>query len=169
MDEKPKKKLTRKQRVFAKEYLVSMNATMAAKKAGYSKKTAGSIGHEVLKKPEVKEYIQKEVENIVEKLGIDEEYILGTIKDTIERCKQAKPVLDRFGKPVLVETEDGEMVPAYTFDSGSILKGAELLGKFNKLKLFTDKIEHSGEIKQEITIEKVDLEERIKLLKERKK
>lgn len=41
-----------KQRRFVEEYLVDLNATEAAKRAGYSAKTAYSIGHEILKKPE---------------------------------------------------------------------------------------------------------------------
>lgn len=45
-------KLTRKQRKFAEEYLVDCNATQAAIRAGYSPKTAYSIGEENLKKPE---------------------------------------------------------------------------------------------------------------------
>lgn len=46
-------KLTDKQRRFVEEYLVDLNATEAAKRAGYSKKTAYSVGHENLKKPEI--------------------------------------------------------------------------------------------------------------------
>ena len=42
-----------KQQRFAEEYLVDHNATQAAIRAGYSEKTAYSIGHENLKKPEI--------------------------------------------------------------------------------------------------------------------
>lgn len=52
-----KGKLTVKQRNFADEYMISGNATEAAIKAGYSKKSAYSIGNENLKKPEVIKYI----------------------------------------------------------------------------------------------------------------
>jgi len=45
--------LTAKQKVFVAEYLVDLNATQAAVRAGYSEKTAYSVGHENLKKPEV--------------------------------------------------------------------------------------------------------------------
>lgn len=47
------KKLSPKQDRFCKEYLVDFNATQAAIRAGYSQKTAYSIGQENLKKPEV--------------------------------------------------------------------------------------------------------------------
>ena len=70
------------------------------------------------------------------------DYVLSTIQETVERCRQAEPVLDRKGNPVYVTTPEGELVPAYTFDSQAVLKGAELLGKH--LKLFTDKVDHSS-------------------------
>jgi phage terminase small subunit len=56
-DEVKENKLTNKQRVFIDEYLCSFNATQSAIKAGYSKKTAYSIGAENLTKPEIKAVI----------------------------------------------------------------------------------------------------------------
>ena len=55
-------KLTLKQKRFADEYIISGNATQSAIKAGYSKKTAGVIGDENLKKPNVAEYIKKRLD-----------------------------------------------------------------------------------------------------------
>lgn len=51
--------MTPKQKAFADYYLASGNASSAARKAGYSKKTAGSIGEENLKKPEISAYIRE--------------------------------------------------------------------------------------------------------------
>ena len=51
--------LTAKNKVFAQEFLIDNNQTQAAIRAGYSKKTAYSIGNELLNKPEVKEYIKE--------------------------------------------------------------------------------------------------------------
>jgi len=51
--------LTEKQKAFADEYIISMNATDAAIKAGYSKNSAKEIGHENLTKPHIKKYIEK--------------------------------------------------------------------------------------------------------------
>lgn len=52
-------KLTIKQQRFADEYIISGNATEAAKKAGYSKKTARAMGAENLTKPSIKKYIEE--------------------------------------------------------------------------------------------------------------
>lgn len=71
-----------------------------------------------------------EIQNaIADKLVIDEAYVLRSIYETVERCKQAKPVLDRQGIPVLTELPTGDVTPAYVFDSKAVLRGAELLGK----------------------------------------
>ena len=56
--------LTNKQRVFVEEYLRCWNATEAALRAGYSDRTAYSIGHENLNKPEISELIRGKLEEI---------------------------------------------------------------------------------------------------------
>lgn len=55
-------KLTPKQKRFCEEYLKSANASDAAKKAGYSMKTAPFIGAENLKKPQISAYIKRRIE-----------------------------------------------------------------------------------------------------------
>lgn len=58
MSEK-KQKLTEKQERFVEEYLVDLNATAAAKRAGYSEKTASRIGPELLGKTCIRDAIEK--------------------------------------------------------------------------------------------------------------
>lgn len=62
--------MTEKQNRFCEEYITDFNATQAAIRAGYSEKTAYSIGVENLKKPEIKNYIEKLREGIREKTEI---------------------------------------------------------------------------------------------------
>ena len=54
-------KLTDLQRKFVKEYLIDLNATQAAIRAGYSEKTAYNAGHENLKKPLISAALQSEM------------------------------------------------------------------------------------------------------------
>ena len=54
-------------------------------------------------------------------------------------CKQAKPVTYQNGNPVMIDTPDGKIAPAYKFEANAVLKGLELLGRH--LAMFTDKIE----------------------------
>ncbi|WP_208281690.1 terminase small subunit [Massilia oculi] len=124
--------LTDKQQRFVAEYLIDLNATQAAIRAGYSEKTARQIGEQNLSKLDIASAIQAAIKKRAERTQVDADYVLRTIVDTIERCKQAEPVRDR----------DGEATGEYKFDAGAVLKGAELLGKH--LKLFTDKTELTG-------------------------
>ena len=138
------KKLTDKQQRFVDEYLIDLNATQAAIRAGYSEKTANRVASENLSKLVIQKSISDRIKIRSERTEVTQDYVLKTITETMERCKQATPVKDKNGDAVLVETEDGEMVPAYRFDAPAVLKGAELLGRH--LKMFTDKVEHGGGI-----------------------
>ena len=85
-------KLTPKQKAFADEYLICGNAAEAARKAGYSEKTATVIGSENLSKPNILEYIaerQKQIEdsriaNIKEVLEFYSSVLSGEIKDQFD-------------------------------------------------------------------------------------
>ena len=55
----PDRELTEKQKRFCEEYLVDLNATQAAIRARYSKKSAYSIGQENLQKKEIRRYISE--------------------------------------------------------------------------------------------------------------
>ncbi len=68
--------LTPKQQLFVAEYLVNLNATQAAVRAGYSKKTAYSVGHENLKKPEVAAAIQEAMEARSERTGVTQDQVI---------------------------------------------------------------------------------------------
>jgi phage terminase small subunit len=134
--------LTAKQWQFVAEYLIDLNATQAAIRAGYSAKNADKIGSQLLGKTRVAEAIQAAMKERGDRTRITADYVLTTIQDTVERCKQAAPVLDRKGEQVYVKGPNGQLVPAFTFEPMAVLRGAELLGKH--LKLFTEKTEVTG-------------------------
>ncbi len=68
--------MTKKQKRFVEEYLIDLNSTQAAIRAGYSKKTAYAIGTENLKKPEIRDEIQRRQEQLQNKLEITQEKVL---------------------------------------------------------------------------------------------
>ncbi len=68
--------LNDKQRRFVDEYLVDLNATQAATRAGYSEKTARAIGHELLGKPHVAAAIEKAQALTMAKVGLTLERVL---------------------------------------------------------------------------------------------
>lgn len=134
--------LTPKQQRFIDEYLIDLNATQAAIRAGYSQDTAKQIGHENLTKPDLAEAIALARQAQTERTQINADYVLQTVRETVERCRQVEPVLDRKGEQVYVETPNGDEKPAYTFNAQGVLKGCELLGR--NLALWKDRVEHTG-------------------------
>ena len=129
-----KRPLTPKQDMFVREYLIDLNATQAAIRAGYSAKTADVQASRLLGNVQVAAAVQAAMDKRAEETGLDAKFVLNGIVKLIERCEQAVPVLDHEGN------ETGE----WRFESSSAMRGYELLGKH--LKLFTDKIEQSGNI-----------------------
>lgn len=92
-------KLTTKQKKFCDEYIKSGNAKEAAIKAGYSPKTAYSIGNENLNKPELKSYIEKQMKKLESKkiAGAREvlEYLSSVMRgEQTESVTTAKGVYD---------------------------------------------------------------------------
>lgn len=139
--------LNPRESLFCAEYVANgfnaVRAYMVAYKTE-NRNVAGVEGHKLLKKPKIQVELARFTKSSFDRCEISTDYVVKTIHETIERCKQATPVLDSRGRPVEVETPDGQVAPAYIFDSKGVLKGAELLGRF--LKMFTDRVEHTGGI-----------------------
>ena len=76
MPRKAKKGLTPAQATFVDEYLVDLNATQAAIRAGYAEKTAYSQGQRLLKNVEVKAQVAKGMENRSQRTGITQDRVL---------------------------------------------------------------------------------------------
>ena len=89
------RKLTPKQQKFADYYVETGNATEAAIRAGYSKKTAAVIGAENLKKPYIKAYIDKRMKELADKriMGMQEALELLT---SIARGEMTEEVIVTF-------------------------------------------------------------------------
>ena len=149
-------KLTPKQQRFCDEYIISMNATEAAKKAGYSEKTARSIGCENLAKPYISEYIEERLKEKEDELIAKQDEVLKYLTSVMRREKTESVVVtvakeiskplqgeDGIWRQTRVKEESTEVVeiPARLADSN---KAAELLGK--RYKLFTDKLEVDGDV-----------------------
>ena len=77
-------KLTDKQEAFCREYLVDLNATQAAIRAGYSKNTANRIASQLLSKLDIQELLISLKNNRNESVKLDAEYVLRRLKEIDE-------------------------------------------------------------------------------------
>ena len=132
-------KLTDKQKRFIEEYLIDLNATQAAIRAGYSERTAYSIGEENLKKPVIKQAIEDAQLKRSSRVQITQDDVIRMLIENIEKSSGTKQV-------VITQTrksEDGEFVgddvAQFVYEPSSVNKALELLGKH--LGMFKDKLD----------------------------
>lgn len=133
------KSLTPKQEAFVREYLIDLNATQAAIRAGYSEDTAGAIGHENLKKPEIATRIERLMDARSKRVQLDADRVLQEIAAIGFAKLDAAGMIQEMEK-LVAEGLDPRALARLSYPDK--LKALELLGKH--LKLFTDKHEHSG-------------------------
>lgn len=143
-------KLNAKQEMFCKEYLIDLNATQAAIRAGYSQRTAYSQGQRLLKNVELLARVKELKEKRADELELDAYWVLKRLKDISDRSMQAVPVMEfDYTENKLVET--GE----YQFDSTGANKATELIGKH--IGMFDPKL-HLQKRMMEAQITKVNAE-----------
>lgn len=151
--------LTEKQKRFCDEYLVDLNATQAAIRAGYSEKTAKQIAQQNLTKLDIQEYIKKRMAEKEDALIAKQDEVLQTLTRVLRRqemdtvvvtCKERSSRYDENGKKVIVEKEVPRVVQIPT-RVNDLNKAAELLGK--RYGLYTEKIETDVDMELNINID----------------
>lgn len=133
--------MTPKQQRFVEEYLVDLNATKAAIRAGYSEATAYSIGNENLSKPEIAEAIAAAAAARSQRTAINADYVLSQAVKLHERCMQeVDPVVDRRGQQI----RDDLGNPLFEFNATGAAKALELVGKHIAIQAFREKVDHTS-------------------------
>lgn len=146
-------KLTEKQKIFCDEYIISLNATQAAIKAGYAEKTAYAIGAENLKKPKIQSYISERMEQKESSLIATQDEVLQYLTSVLRGESQTTDtVLVGIGDGYQ-EVQEVEKKPS----EKDRLKAAELLGK--RYGLYTDKISADVDMSLDISIDYGDGDE----------
>ncbi len=121
------KALTKKQDLFCQEYLVDLNATQAAIRAGYSAKTAHVIGQENLRKPAIAAAVQAYMNARAKRIERKADDVLKDLE--LVKVDAMKQVIDKDGNSLMA-------------NHAGALKALELEGRH--LKMFTDKMEVTG-------------------------
>lgn len=148
--------LTAKQARFVQEYLIDLNATQAAIRAGYSTKTARSVGAENLTKPDVQQAIADAQYKRATKTEINAAFILKRLAD--EATADIADLYDEHGaiKPIkewpliwrqgLVSSvkvaEEGDGVVVREIKLSDRIKRLELLGKHISVNAFREQVGH---------------------------
>ncbi|QGY29774.1 terminase small subunit [Pantoea cypripedii] len=160
--------LNDKQEMFCREYLIDLNATQAAIRAGYSEKTAKETGYENLTKPHIQERISALQAARNERVDIDADYVLrrlaeidqmdvldilnddGGIKPISEWPKVWRTTLSGLDINTSItnfdETTTENILKKIKWPDK--VKNLELLGKHVNVQAFREKVqtEHSGEV-----------------------
>lgn len=141
---KDDKKLTPKQLRFVEEYLVDLNATQAAIRAGYSERSAKVQACRLLTKDNVSRAVERGKAERSKRTEITQDFVLSGLKEVAERCLQKMPVMvfDRVER-CMVQKQDEDGRDIWEFDSTGANRAFELLGKH--LGLFVDKLQIEDE------------------------
>lgn len=136
-------KLTPRQQRFCDEYLIDLNATQAAIRAGYSEKTAKQIGQQNLTKVDLKNYIQERMAAKEKELIADSDEVMRYLTSVLRGKSEAH---------VLARDEIGaDKIIAKPPDEKERLKAAELLGKAHMI--FTEKVQQEIDMDLNIIVD----------------
>ena len=122
MAEEAKKAITDKQKRFVREWLVDMNGTRAAIRAGYSEKSAAQTASRLMRDPAVREYRDALLKEEFDSLGITRHSLAVEVWRVYERCAAATPVL-QWDSNLREYIESGD----WQFDSKGCLKALGML------------------------------------------
>ena len=165
--------MTPKQALFIQEYLIDLNATQAAIRAGYSKKTAKQIGQENLTKPDVKKAIDEAISERWKRTEITQDRVLKelariafadprnvfewgpggvTLRDSASLSDDDAAAVAEVSQTI---TDSGGSTKGKMYDKQRAL---ELLGRH--LGMFTDKVQmdHSGSVSLQAEVRKALLD-----------
>jgi phage terminase small subunit len=122
--EKGQRQLSEKQRRFVREWLIDMNGTRAAIRAGYSEKSAANTASRLMKDPDVQAYRNELLKAKFDELGITRHSLAVEVYEMMQKCKG--------GTPHMVWNSDTKTYePDGTWEQNEkgLYKGAELLSR----------------------------------------
>lgn len=137
--------MTAKQRRFCDEYLIDLNATQAAIRAGYSSKYANTNVSKLLQNTSIKEFIKKRMDEKEKQLIADQDEVLRYLTSVLRGESQSTEIVVEGVGDGCSEARTMQKEPS----EKDRLKAAELLGK--RYSLFSDKVDVNGAIPVVIT------------------
>ncbi|MFS1582536.1 MAG: terminase small subunit [Candidatus Arsenophonus phytopathogenicus] len=154
--------LTNKQEAFCREYLIDLNATQAAIRAGYSEKTAKDIACQNLAKLNIQKRIQTLMEERKNRIEVNADYVLKRlvdidqmdVLDILNESGDLRPIKDwpkvwrttLSGLDIAVIRVDGAEALLKKIKWPDKIKNLELLGKHVSVQAFRDQIKNEHDI-----------------------
>ena len=133
-------KLSERQKRFCNEYLIDLNVTQAAIRAGYTPKYANKKVYALLDKPEIKEYLDQQLKKIEDEKISDAKEVMRYLTSVMRNeVTEEVVVVEGYGDGCSEAKKVKKDISAK-----DRTKAAELLGK--RYRLFTDKMEVTGEV-----------------------
>jgi phage terminase small subunit len=123
--------LNPRQAAFVQEYLIDLNATQAAIRAGYKCSTVSSAtarGCLLLANINISRAVMAAKAERSERTHITQDFVIDRLLEILDRCMQKAPVMVRSGRK-FVQKKDSKGKDVWQFDSTGANRAAELLGK----------------------------------------
>jgi len=139
--------LTAKQQRFCDEYLIDLNATQAAIRAGYSARSARQIADRNMSNDDIKQYIAARMAEKESELIADQDEVLKYLTSVLRGESQSEEIVVEGIGDGCSEARTMQKAPS----EKDRLKAAELLGK--RYALFTDKVEQTVDMDLNITVD----------------
>ena len=144
--------MTPKQERFIEEYLVDLNATQAAIRAGYSEQTARQIGAQNLSKLVIQQAIEAARNKRSERVELTQDEVVRDLRELRDICMGRKPVrITEVVKNAQLGEVTAREVEVYALEPTGAGKALDLLGKH--LGMFVDKVEDVTPTPPKIVVE----------------
>lgn len=140
-------KLTAKQQRFCDEYLIDLNATQAAIRAGYSARSARQIADRNMSKDDIQEYIKGRMAEKESQLIADQDEVLKYLTSVLRGESRSEEIVVENIGDYMSEARTMEKAPS----EKDRLRAAELLGK--RYGLYTDRVEQEVDMDLNITVD----------------
>lgn len=142
--------LNERQKRFCSEYIIDLNGTQAAIRAGYSPKTANRIASENLSKPDIQNVIDKLINDREKRTNITQEFVLNELMKIATADGTDFAIVKKGNRVSLIPTED--LSPEKRAAIASIKKGKDGIEvkSYDKLKALELLGRHLGMFKDEV-------------------
>jgi phage terminase small subunit len=129
-EEDAPRSLTPKQEAFCQEYLVDLNATQAAARAGYSEATAQEQGSRLLSNVMVASRVRELMAGRSERVQINSDWVLRRLVAISDKCMEPEPVMVfSQADKCMVQKQNDSGEPLFEFNAAGANKATELIGK----------------------------------------